>query len=133
MINRSEYMTVPQVADYMGCTVQNIYQAIWRGRLRAIKFNDQRLVKKEWVDKYIRYYKSKQESVMNGKKVFNAEKGEYSAKMASETFNIDIQHLYYLAREGRIPCTRKGSYVVFHHKDLVRYLERQNKRNQLQA
>ena len=92
---------------------------------RAIKYHEQRLVKKEWVEKYVLDWKSKQESILNGCKVFDKEKGEYSVMTASQAFGVDKQHLYYLVREGRIPCTRKGSYVVFHHDELVRYFEQQ--------
>ena len=120
-----KHMNVKQIADYLNCTVQAVYQAIWRGRLRAIKLDDQRLSTKEWVDEYTRTWKSKQHSVYNGMPTFNKEKGEYSIKTASQAFDIKEQRLYHLIREGRLPCTRKGCYVVLHHDELSKFIEKE--------
>lgn len=123
MFNRKDYLLVEEVAKMLGCTEQNIYKSIWKGCLRAIKYDGIRYVKREWVTEWRSHYRSKQESTFDGEKTFDRSKGELSVKDVSKILGKKEQTIYYFVRSGQLPCVRKGSYVVIHKDDLKAFMD----------
>ena len=113
MIDDEEIICVSQACKRYNVRRQTIFLSIYKDRLKAKK------VKNKWwftVGAWKDYQKSKYDrsySMKNGKHIYNIEEGIMSPTMISQQYGVNKQRLYYLIRQGVIPCQRVGcSYVV---------------------
>lgn len=118
---KMKFITVQEAADQLQITRQAIHQAMWRKVLKC-KRNGRRVwTTQEWLEEYLAHWRSKQEhSMFNGEKVFNKEKGHYSAIMAGEYLGVKPQLIYDMVKEGKLKHLKKGYFTVIQKEELDR-------------
>jgi len=115
-------MSVSEAAKVKKVTRQAIYLAIRLKRLRAYKQEDKWQIfmsdlKEYDKNKFSRVHHSK----INGKPVFDEEKGYMSVDTAAKKLNVPKQTIYYAVRTGKLKASRKNAAWVIHVKDLIKY------------
>lgn len=118
----NEWIGVREAAHINGVTKAAIYLAIKKNRLKAIK-------KDRWILhlKDVEFYKmdkySRENFKVNGKKVFDNEKGLYSANQASQLLGISPQKVYYALRMGYLKSHKMNASWVINIEDIRKYKE----------
>ena len=98
---------------------QSIYLAIVSGRLPAVKNeNGFWRIRKQDVIRYHETKHSREFSWINGKLVFDLDKGEMSVTQVAKFTGNSIHRVYYMIRKGRLAAKRKGAAYVILKKDL---------------
>ncbi len=77
----------------------------------------------EWIEEYYAHRRSKDHhSLFNGRKVFDAEKGELSINMVAKEMGLHKASVDYYVRTGKLKTIRRGTYHVVLRKDLEAFL-----------
>jgi len=115
-----------EAAEYMNCTVQNVWGLIKRLSLKAVKKNGKILTTKAWIDEYYTNKRSKcLHSIYNGRKVFSREKGDLSVSMVMKDLNLSRTTVFHYINNGRLKTYRKGHYHVIRQEELERFVEQE--------
>lgn len=124
-----DILTPSEAAECCKVTRQAIYIAMRSGALKCEKNNRRISIKRTDLEEYHRNRYSRQNLKINGKLVFNPEKGEFSVAQISiiiyQILGRVFSHntIYYLLRKGAIKSLRKGCNWVIMKKDLLDFLE----------
>lgn len=120
-----EYITLHQAAKSYGCTYINLYQAVYRKALKAVKVNDVLHTTQEWLNTYTANRNDREiVAYYNGKRTFNPVAQEYSTKKAASILGISLPKLYKLVYSGQIKTYRKGAYHVITQQAIENYLNK---------
>lgn len=118
------YVTVTEAARIKKVTRQAIYLAIREKKLRAYKHDDTfKVFLMDLVD-YDRQRYSRVNSVIDGEKIFDEEKGSVSVERASQMIAVPRQKLYYAVRTGMLKSIKKGNTYVIKVEDLFEYQDK---------
>lgn len=117
-----EILTVRQASLMFGeKTVQSVYEAIKKGRLRV---NNERrpfqIRKKDLVE----YHETKHSvliSKYDGKPVYNLEQGEISVSHAAKLCGIKSGFLYFKIRRGHLGYVKRGKHLVLRHAEVMQF------------
>jgi excisionase family DNA binding protein len=123
------YVTVSEAAKIKKVTRQAIYLAIREKKLRAYKHGDTFKVFLMDLVEYDRQRYSRVNSVIDGEKVFDEEKGCVSVEKAAQMISVPRQKLYYAVRKGMLKSTRKGNSYVINIQDLFQYQDKYLNKN----
>ena len=118
------YVTIPEAARIKKVTRQALYLAIREKRLRAYKHGDTFKVFLTDLVEFDRQRYSRINSVIDGEKIFDEEKGHVSVEKASQMISIPRQKIYYAIRKGILKTVRKGNAYVINVEDLFEYQEK---------
>lgn len=116
-------VSVREAAKMNNLTVQTVYIAIRRNRLRSLK-RQGRLPIKIHVDELDVWRKnmySREKSTYRGQPLYDNSKGYYSCSQAAAIMGVPTQKVYYAARMGWLRSTRKGPAWVIHSEDIKKY------------
>jgi excisionase family DNA binding protein len=128
--------TTREAAEYAHVGLPAIYKALYQGQIKATQQKDKAwLIKKSDLDHYRanRYNFSKRK--MDGKPLFDADKGFYSVPEVAATLAhltrtpYAPQRLYYLIRIGRLPAIRKGKVYIIKREDAIGLVESEKEWN----
>jgi hypothetical protein len=118
-------LTVTQASKLFGeKTVQALYQAIKKGRLKA--FYEE---KKWWITKQdlIIYHETKHsriEARYAGAPLYDMEAGEISVSQAAKMCGLKPQHLYNQLRRGAIRGIKRGEFWVLTREQVADFYSR---------
>lgn len=116
-------VSVREAAKMYNVTVQTIYIALWRNRLKSLK-RQGRLPIKIHVDELAAWRKtlySREKSTYGGQPLYDNSQGYYSCSQAASIMGVPAQKVYYAARMGWLRSTRKGPAWVIHSEDIKKY------------
>ncbi len=124
------YVSVSEAARIKKVTRQAIYLAIRLKRLKAYKHDDRWKVFLVDLEQYdSRRFSRVFHSSVDGKPIFDEEKGYFSVDRASKMINVPKQKLYYAIRRGTLPARRVRASYVIHVTDLLEYQSGLSKTN----
>lgn len=118
------YVSISEAARIKKVTRQAIYLAIRENRLRAYKHGETFKVFLMDLVEYDRQRYSRVNSVIDGEKVFDEQKGFVSIERASQMIAVPRQKLYYAVRTGMLKSQRKGNSYVIKVEDLFEYQDK---------
>ncbi len=127
------YYSLKETAEYGHVTRQAIFVAIYKDKLKAIKIGRHRYIKREDYDAYRLNKYNREERVVDGERVFDFEKGEYSVQQISKIYShstgrfYGTQRIYYLIHSGQLKAFRKGKTWVVKKEDAVEFFDKENK------
>lgn len=132
-------MTVAEIMQEFGVSRQTVILPIHSGRLKARKrfWNKKThmwVINKSDFENY-RKGRYKQEKMIDGKPIFDKDKGLYSVNEAAEIIGCNPHRVYYHVRIGVIPAKRVRSSWVLSIKDINEYkskLVRSRKKSRMQ-
>jgi len=122
--DRGSMLTLRKASEKCKVKRQAIYIAIKKGQIKAVQ-NE----KKRWymwekdVDDYRITKYSRDKSTFNGAPLYDPANEEMGVGHVAKMLGIDKARVYYLARKGEIPHTRKGTVYVFKRADIVKAFE----------
>lgn len=134
----NEYYSLEEAGKAAHVTKQAIYLAIQKGNLKAQKMTEatkysrrgQWTIKKADLDEYRANKYNREKYTVNGEKVFDVEKGEFSVNQVAKILgkmlceSIPVAHIYYLIRVGELKCYRKGWALVVKKEDAMKIYEK---------
>lgn len=98
---------------------------IRRLSLKSVTVDNRLYTCLEWIEEYQKNKRSKDHnSLFNGRKVFDPEKGELSAQMVSKELNVHVASVHYYIKTGQLNTVRKGSYHVIMREDLANFVSK---------
>lgn len=120
-----KYITLHKAAKIHKCTYVNLYQAVQRKALKAVKINGILNTTEEWLNTYL-VNRNDREIVahFNGKRTFNPANQEYSTKKAASILGISLPKFYKLVYSGQVKTYRKGAYHVVTQQAIENYLNK---------
>lgn len=124
-------LTIREIMREYGVCRQTILWPIYKGRLKAKKktfaHTSLWLINRSDFETYrkTRYNHSLRE--IDGKLIFDKEKGLYSAREVADLLGCHLQRIYYHLRVGLIPSKRVGAAWVVHIDDINQYKSKLNK------
>ena len=118
------YLSLFECSEYLQITKVGVLSAIKLNKLKAGKVNGKWAIDQDEADDYKKRKYNRNYSYWDGKPLFDPKKGTYTIKIASETFGIKTQSLYYAIREREIPYERKGQAYILKEKDIMKYLHK---------
>lgn len=130
--SESEYYSLEQAGKAAHVTKQAIYIAIQKGKLKARKMTEatkyarkgQWTVKKADLDEYRANKYNREEYKVDGEKVFDVEKGDFSVNQIAKLLGHPVAHIYYLIRIGDLKSYRKGWALVIKKEDALKMHEK---------
>ena len=102
-------------------THQAIYQAIYKGRLKAKRVNGHWVVTEEDL---IEYHKTKhctEARIFNGRPLYSIDEGRLSVAHVAKLLGKNPQTIYYAIRRGFLISVRHGGTYVIRKEDALRY------------
>ena len=142
MIQRHEngtlqvYYTVAELAKMRSISRGAVYKAIERGCLNATNLAGQLYVKMcDW-SLYNLNKRSHDHIRLQGKRVYEPEKGVYSILQASRKISQTLgypftrQKIYYRIRTGEVKCEFIGSHVILKEEEINRICDIESKKEE---
>ena len=121
-MSKKRLIDVYEAQKVMGCGLHNIWMLIRRLSLKAVKRNGKLYTCEEWIEEYYENRRSKDHnSIFNGRKVFDEDKGELSVSMVARELGVGRSHIEYYLSTGRLKSFRKGKYHVILRTELERF------------
>jgi excisionase family DNA binding protein len=117
-----ELLTVRQASVMFGeKTVQSIYEAIKKGRLKVSHESRPCQIRKKDLIEYHETKHSVLISKYDGKPVYNLEQGEISVSHAAKLCGIRPTFLYFKIRRGKIGYIKRGKHLVLRHEEVMQF------------
>ena len=117
-------LTVKEAAEINKTTCQAIYNALKKKLLKAHKNGRKFTINSTELEEYRKMKYSRMKTKVDGKLVFNNEKGFYSIRQASEKLDLHAPSLYYAVRCGYLKSKRVGASWVLYLPDVLDYKEK---------
>ena len=129
MIDKEEFFSLNEAAEYAHVTRQAIYKALTHRGLKAKKIGRRWHITRKDLDEYRVNKYNRDNRVINGELVFDMDKGEFSVPQVCKVFSstmgrpFPVQRLYYLLRIGQLKASRKGASWVIKKEDAIELLQ----------
>lgn len=127
--NDEDLLSMNEITEYARVGRGAIYAAIKKGRLKAKKVGVTWKISREEIDRYRVTKYNRDIRQIDGERIFDVEKGTFSApqvaKILSEELQIaySIQRVYHLIRTGQLKSHKRGATFVINRDSLVKLIE----------